>query len=279
MIILHKKTYNPKIDFLICKNLLCELPPIKDEHKFIRCFNEEEEMTECFEQKAVEIKKYFMKHDLSQFTNQDIENLYYIIVNKRIVLGDMAFKKISSADDIISVVSDIRQMDVSSENTLFKLILLKMCGVKQSVPLIVYDRLCWKIFVSALESNCSQVNELWDRLIKKTLKYSYKHSVDQNIEAVNQVKKYCNEYIDLSGAISLYLCGSLATGTGNEYSDVDIVSVFKDDTDVRGARKIMQAYWKERIPIPIDVLVFTESELKEKMQPAMKRTLKKIGGE
>lgn len=42
MIILHKNNYNPKLDFLICKNLLKETPRDCDELDFKDCFSEGE---------------------------------------------------------------------------------------------------------------------------------------------------------------------------------------------------------------------------------------------
>lgn len=61
MIILHKNNYNPKLDFLICKNLLKETPRDCDELDFKDCFFGRRKPLHFHEKQIVKVKN-FSKH-------------------------------------------------------------------------------------------------------------------------------------------------------------------------------------------------------------------------
>ncbi len=278
MIVSHKQKYNPKIDFLICKNLVYNMPFDKDEHVLKRCYEEEKGMTEWYEEKIVKIKQYFKGHDICEFTNIDIQNLYCIIVGEDIRLSDCKFKKIESVVDVVFIVEYIEKLNILEKNTLFKLMLLKNYCTGQNIPLIVYNKLCWKIFLSVFSVMIYPTSILWDKLLCKLDKYCFKHTIGDNVKAVQQIRKYAEDYLRFSGATTLYMCGSLAAGTGTEYSDADILAVFPNNVDIYEAKIKSQAYWADKIQIPYDMLTTNESGLSATLQPAMKRTLVKIGG-
>lgn len=277
MIISHNQNYNPKIDFLICKNLIYELPQNHDEHSLKKCFKGEIDASQWFEEKIVKIKSYFLKHDICSFTNQNVQDLYFIIMDEKIDLGNKNLY-VEKLDDVIAVAKYVGKFNIADKNTLFKLMILKGYCKGENVPIIPYSKLCWKIYASIITENYVMTSSLWERLLTKIYKYCSKHDLIENVNAVKQVVKYKDDFLLYSGAKALYLCGSLAVGQGNEYSDLDILAVYADETDLYKERIKAQEYWADKLTIPYDMLTSTENGWAETLQPAMKRTLVKIGG-
>lgn len=92
MLLSHEKTYNPKIDYLVCRNLIADLPWEHDEHRFRKVY-EEDLVPECkYEMDLLKIKHFFREHDIADLTIKDIESLYFIITGYRIFL--IAFQNI-----------------------------------------------------------------------------------------------------------------------------------------------------------------------------------------
>lgn len=75
MIVIHKSEYNPRIDFIVCKQMLCDLPYEYDELKLRECF--EKELGELpYEKDIIAIKSFFKTSDITEAKRSEIETLY-----------------------------------------------------------------------------------------------------------------------------------------------------------------------------------------------------------
>ena len=108
MIILHKNNYNPKLDFLICKNLLKETPRDCDELDFKDCFFGRRKPLHFHEKQIVKVKKFFKTHNILKLSRWDIRALYRIITGSKEKISFGIICPINSPDDIVILANLVR---------------------------------------------------------------------------------------------------------------------------------------------------------------------------
>lgn len=278
MIVIHNADYNPRIDFLICKNLLLTLPIEYDERCLRKCFVSETNDVEKYEREIIDIKHYFVENDLSNFTTQNIYALYSLITRENTTESMEVVLKVSNIDDVIKLAKEVSNSLVADKNVLFQLLLLKMYFDSNHLLLIPYRNICKHLYYSALLGDAYMVECLFGKLLSKRDHYCLKHTLAENEKAVKSLFQYSSEFIRSVGAQSLYYYGSLAVGDCNEYSDLDILVVFQDETDITKVEVPVKDFWKSKINIPFDVLITTESAMDKRTTKDMKATMKKVGG-
>lgn len=278
MIVLRNKRYNPKIDFLVCKQLINSVTPNCDEDQFKDCFNDVCKPKLMHEKEMVNVKNFFKKQSLNKFTNADIHNLYRIITNESWDVQQGILCPVHKISDVIQLANLVNKTTVNDKPTLFKILLLWGYYKANNKILIPYKYLCTNLYESILTGNTIAIKPLWERLIYKTKKCEQKHSLKDNAKAIAIVKEKCNAFLHKFGAENLYMFGSLAEEKGTEYSDIDLLVIFPDDTDLTGLKNECHQYWQSQLCIFVDLCIMNKQRFDNIGSPSIKRTLKKIGG-
>lgn len=274
MVLSHQKTYNPKIDYLVCRNLINDLPWDHDEHR-LREVYEEDLTPKCkYETDLLRVKSFFRERDVADLTTNDIETLYYIITGYQIIIDDFALNGVESVEDIDSLVKCIETIAVCNRDVLFQILLLVNYSKRHITPLIPYAGVCRKLYWSIVVGDEEQAQRRFRFLIYKIDKYCQKHSLEQNKEAVQKLYLHKDEFLQKFGANQMGMYGSLAHDGGNEYSDLDILIIFPNEVPVEAIHGDICQYWESIIDIPVDVTVITEREITTKIHPSMQQTLK-----
>lgn len=278
MIVLHKSKYNPKIDFLISKNLLQDTPRDCDELNFKKCFFGKRKPEFQHEKRIVKIKWFFKTHNIMNLSRNDIQILYGIISGKKERIANGIFIKIYSLDDIEILANLVRHSSVSDKYALFRVLLLEgFCKANNRI-VIPYRWMCRRLFDSLELDDITSAYYIWKHIQDRTSKYFESHDISENANAIKQIELNKPDFLKTVGAKDLFLFGSLAIGNGNKYSDVDMIAVFPDEKNTSCMRTNCYDFWREKLSIPFDLIVMSEQEFNTISRPAIKRTLKQIGG-
>ena len=279
MIVSHRQIYNPKIDFVICRVLLNYLPSSYDVARLQACFEKHTSPTEVFERQIVAIRDYFAANDICTSTRRSIKELFNIVTGEVIDLINLDLNRNLTLSGVCELVHVIEQINPVDKLSLFKiLILTKYCDGKR-VPIIPYHSHSKNLYNKIIEGDISYARALYESLEKRTQKFCCRHGIEDNIKSVQQVQACANEFLKDFAALDLYLYGSLATGSGNEYSDIDIMAVFSDDCDLSLSKQLGRTFWSKKLPIPFDFYAIAQSDFNKGLKPSIQRTLRKIRGE
>ena len=216
MIVIHKSEYNPRIDFIVCKQLLCNLPYVYDELKLRECFeNEAGELP--YERDMIAIKNFFKTTDAAEATTNDVEVLYGICAHESVKF-DGAITDMNGLDDLERLAKMVAEYDCNKV-TLFQILMLfGYCKINE-VPIMPYHGVCAKIYYSLLSGNRQRAERSWQDLLYRKNKYSIKHPIEQNAFCVSQIQEYKDEFLKITGAEKLPLhfdiCVSTESGMAN----------------------------------------------------------------
>ena len=275
MIVLHESEYNPKIDYLICRNLVKQQPLKYDEATLRKVFLNDLAPTNKFEEDILKIKRFFTQHDAAQLTPQDISELYSIIVADKIDYKAIKLYSRFTEKDVAQMVILVQQQHCDIE-TLFKILLLVNYCKCYNAPLIPYRGVCRELYWNARFNNSRGTCNIINSLIYMTNKINRKHDVSCNELAVNILYKHKDTFLNMFPACRLGYCGSIALGQGSEYSDLDIVVVFPDNKNINLYKKSIIQFWQDKILIPYDTILVKESEMNSRLTVSILRTLKYI---
>lgn len=278
MIILHKNNYNPKLDFLICKNLLKETPRDCDELDFKDCFFGRRKPLHFHEKQIVKVKKFFKTHNILKLSRWDIRVLYRIITGSKEKISFGIICPINSPDDIVILANLVRSTNITDKYTLFRILLVEGYCLATRKVIVPYRWMCKRMLDSVELGDDSSALMIWKHIHERTNEYFEKHDAKENVIALNQVATFKDDFLSFVSADRLMLFGSLAIGKGNEYSDVDLIAIFPDERDLYDVKAVCRGYWEEKLSISFDIIVIHKSEFDALSHPAIKRTLKEIGG-
>ena len=272
MIVIHNNTYNPRIDFIVCKQLLCSLPYAYDELRLRKCF-EQEKGRFTFEKDIIKIKKYFAHIDVTNATMEDVQALYKICTKSDIVLEG----EIIAVDDfqgIEKIVQFIENQNCQAV-TLFQILLLfgycKICDI----PIMPYHGISAKMYFSLLSGDLNKAESGWRDMLYRKSKYCQRHTVEQNQFCLDQLQKHKEEFLQTVGVVKLGVYGSLARGVGTEYSDVDIIAVVEKGADCILIKNLAYDFWADKLSIHYDICLTTEEDI-PKLPVGIKNTIKII---
>lgn len=277
MVILHKDEYNPKIDFLICKNLMLYTPRDCDELDFKSCFFGKRKPKYKHEKTVLRIKRFFKRHDILSLSRQDVQTLYQIVTESREKLNVGIFCKIVEFDDTVTLFKLVNNSNVTDKYTLFRILLLKGYCKGNGRLIIPYRRSCKRMYDAISFGDTDLAIFIFNNMKYRTDKYFASHDVKENMKAVEQVEMYKTKFMKTVGAKELYLFGSLAIGGGNKYSDIDLLAVFPSGKELCEERAACQEFWRDKLNIQFDIIAMSEQEFEGLARPAIKRTLKKVG--
>ena len=272
MIVIHDNTYNPRIDFIVCKQLLCNLPYVYDELKLRESFDKENG-TLPYEKDIVRIKKYFEKSDISKASLKDVQELYKICTNSEIMLEG----EIIPVDDVWGaekIVQFIGQKECQAV-TLFQILLLYGYCKYNDIPILPYHGICARIYFSLSTGDLNKAERGWRDLLYRKSKYCRRHTLEQNQFCLDQLQKNKDEFLQTVGALKLGVYGSLALGTGTEYSDIDIIVIVGKEADYKQIKTLSFKYWLDKLCIHFDFCITTYEDI-SKLPVGIQNTMKFI---
>lgn len=275
MIVIHKSEYNPRIDFIVCKQLLCNLPYEYSEPKLRECFgNEAGEL--AYEKDIIALKNFFKTTDITKATKTEVEVLYGICTHESIKY-DGEIGKVDCMDDLERLAETVGEYEYNRV-TLFQILMLFGYCRTRGVPIMPYHGICAKIYNFLISGDCETAEKGWAELKYRKSKYSVKHPIEQNAFCIKQIKEYSAEFLKITGVEKLGVYGSLAQGTDTEYSDADILVVIKDGLDVTAVKQQAHKFWADKLPFHYDICVTTEDGMKN-LPIGIRSSVKFLGGE
>ncbi len=256
MIVLHNETYNPKIDYLICKQLVKTLPEGYDEDKIRVCFRDSSQVTEIYERDLINIKTFFEQNDILQITNCIVENLYKICTHEKVFInGDITLVLQRDLRGIAAFVNDIN----CQRNALFQILFLLQYLTKRNSPVIPYSSLCNRLFYAISAGEDLDAAAIYSKLQKQAEKYLTRHTIEDGENSIKLFNKYADDFLAEIDAVKVGYYGSYARGNANEYSDFDILTVFTDEKVLPLCKIKALEFWRSKLPIKVDVAVINQS--------------------
>lgn len=279
MLINKYTTYNPKIDYLICKSLIDCLPKKYDEYDLRNVYFERKKPVEDYEKDILKIKQFFYENDASNLSIYKMKKLIKLIVKKDVFIKNDYFSIDNGfcREYLYRLVKDACEYRETVRGALIKIGILLSSLKRDEIPVIPFRNIVRKI---QLTEDCDHdfIDKIYYRLITKKNKYSFKHDLLDNVIAINTLKDNVNEIgcKFLCEQIGIY--GSFSTNEANEYSDLDLLLVVKDNLDKEKIKKEATLFIKKIINIPVDIKVSHLTDLNESLTIGMKKSLKVIWG-
>ena len=255
MVVLHDKDYNPKIDYLICKQLIRALPNGYDEDKIRACYNGNAEASEQHLTDIVAIKKFFEHNDIMQADNRFVEDLYEVCTHESVVVKKDISKAIRSDLQELAYFVNALKCD---RNMMFRILFLVRYIAVHGEPIIPYSNLCDKLFYAVVANEPIEVDALYGRLECRVRNYMVKYSVADGNKCVQLLHEYKNSFLAETGALKLGYYGSYARGSATDYSDFDILAVFDDGQPLTLCKGRATEFWRSKLTIPFDVAVASQ---------------------
>lgn len=272
MLVIRNQTYNPKIDYSICKQLVKTLPIGYDEDRIRNCYDGYSPMVEIYEKDIIGIKTFFKQNDIVQVSNSMVEKLYKICTHKDVSInGDVATVV---QNDLRDIATFVNQIDCQ-RNTLFQILFLIHYCRKHNSPIIPYHSLCNKIFYAITAGEKLETRHLFTKLQNRTQKYMAKHSVGAGEACIRQLYENRDTFLAETDAIQIGYYGSYARGNANDYSDFDILVVFSDEKSLSLCKRKSRDFWRSKMPIEIDVAVVNQCNF-DSLPQGIKRSIKFI---
>lgn len=263
------KNYNPKIDFLVCKNLINNLPNdydeilLRDAYKNYKIYND-------YCSKIINIKKYFLENDLTSYSKNDIENLYFIINNKKIKLTDDYVKYELNITNLKWLVNNIKNM-VDVDKYLLLRILIVFYSLNNMV-IIPYRNHIKQLYLVVLYHQDELLKNSYNRLINRTKEYLIAHDKKENEKALLMLDKYKKEFVDIFDITEFGIYGSFSTKTFNEYSDLDMYVLMKNIDDKKKIKTQILKFWDDKFNIKIDLKLVTLETIDTTLTKNMKKS-------
>lgn len=279
MLIIKDSIYNPKIDYLICKNLSIKKKYIFDEYRLRDVFNEKiSPRSEC-EKNILKLKNFFQKTDLKWCSLENIEKILFLILNKQISFSKyywFTIEKITNKSFVnLGTLLDID--DFISSQVILSVCLLCNSINFQDVPIIPYKNLIIKLMDKKNIIDGNMYNSIYSLLIKKRDKYLKIHDCEAPLEGLKFLNNNIEYIIKEWDLLKVFTFGSISLGNYNEYSDFDILVVIKDEKSKLNLKYEIEEYLKEGITMPLDILIYTKKEFSTSLSIGIKKTLKIVG--
>lgn len=272
--------YNPKLEYLICKNLLIHLPYGYDEQSLRKCFEEKKQAKRKYEKEILKTKSVVLSKPLDGYKEKDIEFLYEIITGEKVKLSfiePVINQEISFLYKIILVAKGIEESKVKDPILLFKIILIVVTGIEKNEILIPYYKPVKKLYESIIQNELLVIIDiLYQTLLYRSKRSNHLHDIQQHSEIINKVKENAETFVKENNILAFGIYGSFVTGKANEYSDIDLFVLIQDESDEKEIRKKAEEFWYPIIPIDIDFKIVKEREMDRKLTKGMKKTLKII---
>ena len=265
--------YNPKIDFLITKNLLTSWPRKFNEFDLRRAFKKKFGSAPKELKPIKQIRDFLRKRRLESFKKKDFEELIGLITKRKFKYEFIIPFEEMTAEYLDKYVSFLKLI-VSREiaHACLATMVLYVCAKNQEIIVpyrgaikrVLFDErpISGDLLISALKERVKHVNT--------------KHDISENVLARNMVKEKKDEFLRTFRNVKGYgIYGSFAMGKENEYSDLDML-VISDEGKNYNLEYEISAFWHRYFSIDIDVKIVKEDDIDQELTECMKKTLKMV---
>lgn len=269
--------YNPKLDYLICKNIAGGFDDSCNELLIRKCYFRKTSWTNKNEYLMCLVRDFFENNDVLSCSEKEV--ILFISSVTKIKLKLQMINFLLNSNDvlekkIIVLAKILEQYNCFERDFILRFMVFILFLQEKRKLLIPYNSLVRKLKISALKENENEITFYLRKLMQKTLKMNTPHSIEINRDVIPNLLKYKDSFKKITGCQNLGIFGSFSLGTDNEYSDLDLVVLIKEDIDVKLIKELSLCYWKNIIPLEIDIKIVKEDKLNDFLTPAMLETLK-----
>lgn len=264
--------YNPKIDYLITKNLLYAWPKNFNEFDLRKAYKKKFNSSSRELNKLKKIRNYLRKNKLFNFNCKNYEKLVSIITNEKyeyhykVAFPDMTFAELDK------YVVYLRAFDSNKLAFACLSIMFLYLASKENIVIIPYrgtmkrllhdETLTCETVLSILKERTRRKNQRHDSRVNDLIHKVIQDKREDFLKEFQQVKAYG-------------IFGSFAMHKENEYSDLDMV-VVSDDDCLTGLEYEIKSYWRQFFDIEMDIKIVKEDEIDQELTECMKMTLKMV---
>ena len=264
--------YNPKIDYLITKNLLLGWPKNHNEFDLRKVYKNKYKRLDKSLKKIKKIRDFLRKKKIISFDKEDYQKLIKIITNKSFEYHFKVEFKEMQKENLTEYVSFLKCLDDEDiKLSALSVMILYVCA-KENEIVIPYRGMVRRILN---EENSDIVNTIISILRDRTARHNIKHDIRINELIRKTVKDKKQDFLDTFKSVKSYgVFGSFASHKENEYSDLDMVFI-SDEPTILLERDIYE-YWRQYFDIEMDIKVVKEDELENELTDCMRMTLKMV---
>ena len=264
--------YNPKIDYLITKNLLYQPPKDYNEFEVRRAFKKRIGFVPTKLRKIRAIRKCLQKRPLSMLKQKDYEKAVRTITGENYRYHYMVPFKIMTVNELAKYACYLQLNDSYKVAFACFSLMILFTFAKEDQVIIPYRGMVKK----CLNSENPDVERLLLDLKERTSRSNTKHSVEENRLVRKTIKEKKEEFLKCFPSIKDYgVYGSFAMKKENEYSDVDML-VICDDKENSLIEHDITVFWHKYFDINIDIKIVTEESLEQELTECMKKTLRMV---
>lgn len=287
------ETYNPKVDYLICKYLYDFDIKIEDEQLWKDIYNQKTSPKTRSQEIMLRAKKtlMFIKRHSTKFTLGSIKKCLEIISDRKYELSDSSIRvlkeiikmfktnSISNLSEVSLILILQRNVFPGEWNVEMSKIVHNFIQIKNGLaPTIFYhhqtNRLKKLIDENEIEGAMLEIKNSYER----TRHFNTRHelvSLQTIINKIIQVKETLKEKY---GVEEIYMYGSYAKGTENEYSDLDLfIKVNSQKKQDINNKYLLFDYLEKELGLFVDGIVndisFHHDSLKEDMKKHLTRII------
>ena len=265
--------YNPKIDFLITKNLLTSWPRKFNEFDLRRAFKKKFGSTPKELKLSKKIRDFLRKNRLESFKKKDFEELISMITKQKFKYEFIVPFEEMTAEHLDRFVSYLKLI-VSREtaHACLAAMVLYVCAKNKEV-IVPYRGTIRK---ALYDDHPIYADFLISTLIERTRHVNTKHDISENALVRNTVKEKKEEFLRTFRSVKGYgIYGSFAMGKENEYSDIDMLVISDEGRNYNLENEIC-IFWHRYFTIDIDVKIVKEDDIDQELTECMKKTLKMV---
>ena len=265
--------YNPKVDFLITKNLLTSWPRKFNEFDLRRAFKKKIGSAPKELKPIKQVRDFLRKHRLESFKKKDFEGLIEMVTKQKFKYEFIIPFEEMTAEYLDKYVSFLKLI-VSREiaHACLATMVLYVCAKNKEIIIpyrgairrVLFDErpISGSLLISALKERVKHVNT--------------KHDISENALVRKIVKEKKEEFLRTFRNVKGYgVYGSFAMGKENEYSDLDMLVISDEGRNYNLENEIC-AYWHRYFNIDIDVKIVKEDDLDQDLTECMKKTLRMV---
>lgn len=265
--------YNPKIDYLITKNLLVSWPRKFNEFDLRRAFKKKFGGAPKELKLIKKIRDFLRKKHLENFKQKDFEKLVSMLTKTKFEYNFIIPFEEMTAEYLEKYVSFLKLI-VSHETAYACLAIMVLYVCAKNKEIIVPYRGAIKRVL--FDERPVSANLLISALKERVKHVNTKHDASENVLVRNTVKEKKEEFLRTFRTVKGYgIYGSFAMGKENEYSDLDMLVISDEGRNYNLENEIC-AFWHRYFSIDIDVKIVREDDIDQELTECMKKTLRMV---
>ena len=264
--------YNPKIDYLITKNLLYSWARKFNEFDLRRAFKKKFGSAPNELKTIKRIRNYLRKHKLVDFKQADYEHMVRLISGEKYEYHYIVPFDVMNSYDLEKYVTYLKSID-SHKIAFACLSMMVLCVCAKENQIVIPYRGAIR---KCLNDENANINAAVSFLIERTHHSNIKHDIQEHELAKKIIRANKEEFLNYFRSVKAYgIYGSFAMGKDTEYSDIDMLVVSDDESNRMLERDIM-AYWHRFFNIEMDVKIVREDDIDQELTECMKKTLRMV---